>query len=847
MEQFYSFFKPLRGRIMILFALMGMPVAVLAQFQTFTSSGNFTVPANVTSISVEVWGGGGRGATMSAAGAGGGGGGGAYSRSILTVVPGTTYSFVVGSGSNSASPGGDTWFGTSTTVMAKGGSSAANDSALPGAGGQAALGVGDVTFSGGSGFNGSGTNAGGGGSSAGSSSPGNSASGSAGAIAPNEGGNGGAGRVGSSGNGIAGTVFGGAGGGAYRFDGGVRVGGAGASGLVRVSWDGPEINVYGNSISITAGDNTPSLTDGTDFGSTPVAVAVSSQFFIENAGAAALTISDVTISGTDAADFSISAYPSATTNPASSTFLVIHFTPSSEGAKSALVTITNNDSNEGSFTFSIAGTATGIDADGDGVPADEDCDDSNPDIFQLDVFYVDADSDGYGTGETALVCYGLDTPEGYLLALGELDCDDSNAAIGPGSPEVLYNGIDDNCDGELDEGNQIRIRVRDNQCGTTLGTISQVIFTNWTASIEQTTRFRYRVTKIEEGIEVGAPQIYERAQYYFHLTNLASYEYASTYRVEVELQRNGVWLGYYGDPCLVSTPAVLDPDGATQVVSDQCGQTLPTLSTIVHTTSLLNVSGYKFRVTNQTDPGAPGQVQEIERVLPWFSLTMLPYHNYGTTYAIEVALKTTDGYSQYGATCLVSTPEVPMITSCGQTLASPSAFVYTTSRNRTQSYRFELALLDEMDFPVSTQTIDRPVQYFNFSMVPNYVPGGKYQIRVALRTADWYSPYGEPCYVNAPAMGRFDGSVEIKNPDTVFRAVAYPNPYSEGFSLDVDASVDQPIRFRVFDMTGKMLDDRLYETSEIEYLKFGERYPSGVYNVVLSQGSEIRTLRLVKR
>ena len=42
---------------------------------TFTSSGNWTVPAGVTKVTVSCWGGGGGGATQTNSGKGGGGGG----------------------------------------------------------------------------------------------------------------------------------------------------------------------------------------------------------------------------------------------------------------------------------------------------------------------------------------------------------------------------------------------------------------------------------------------------------------------------------------------------------------------------------------------------------------------------------------------------------------------------------------------------------------------------------------------------------------------------------------------------------------------------------------------------
>ena len=69
---------------------------------TFNTSGNWTVPAGVTSITVEVWGGGGAGGGTKAKNSrgGGGGAGGAYVSSVLSVTPGTNINFTVGAGAN---------------------------------------------------------------------------------------------------------------------------------------------------------------------------------------------------------------------------------------------------------------------------------------------------------------------------------------------------------------------------------------------------------------------------------------------------------------------------------------------------------------------------------------------------------------------------------------------------------------------------------------------------------------------------------------------------------------------------------------------------------------------------
>lgn len=209
------------------------------QTQTFNASGTFTVPAGVTSITVEAWAGGGKGGSRTSAGTTGGGGGGAYSSSVLTVTPGTAYTVRVGTGSTTvAVAGGDSWFNSATVLLAKGGNSvSADNSNTPGNGGLASAGIGTIKFSGGNGAAGSNGNyGGGGGSSAGSAANGNNANNANGANAPANGGDGGDGTN-SNGNGSTGGNPGGGGGGSRSNSSNPnRNGGNGANGQIKVTW-----------------------------------------------------------------------------------------------------------------------------------------------------------------------------------------------------------------------------------------------------------------------------------------------------------------------------------------------------------------------------------------------------------------------------------------------------------------------------------------------------------------------------------------------------------------------------------------------------------------------------------
>ncbi len=113
------------------------------------------------------------------------------------------------------------------------------------------------------------------------------------------------------------------------------------------------------------------------------------------------------------------------------------------------------------------GTPASEDADGDSYPADEDCDDTdasvNPGAVEicdgidndcdddvdegvLDTYYADADADGFGDPDAAVEA--CDAPVGHVPSA--TDCDDMDADVYPSASERC-NGVDDDCDGAIDE------------------------------------------------------------------------------------------------------------------------------------------------------------------------------------------------------------------------------------------------------------------------------------------------------------------------------------------------------------------------------------------------------------
>ena len=127
------------------------------------------------------------------------------------------------------------------------------------------------------------------------------------------------------------------------------------------------------------------------------------------------------------------------------------------------------DTEEGTINNEVSDEVITIwDADGDGYFCGEDCDDSNSNINPgeaeicdgqdnncdgeidegvLRGFHLDADGDGFGRAD--LAAEACEAPDGMVQ--NGSDCDDEDAGIFPGSLEVC-DGIDNDCDGQIDDG-----------------------------------------------------------------------------------------------------------------------------------------------------------------------------------------------------------------------------------------------------------------------------------------------------------------------------------------------------------------------------------------------------------
>jgi autotransporter-associated beta strand protein len=457
-----------------------------------------------------------------------------------------------------------------------------------------------------------------------------------------------------------------------------------------------------------------------------------------------------------------------------------------------------------------------------------DCAPADPAKWQNGSFYVDADNDGYynGNPEATTVCYGATMPSGYTASILGTDCDDANADANPNHVEIAANTIDDNCDGSVDEAGPV-IGMIPSQCGTTMSNIAATIYSQQAASAQG---YRFEVTN---GANV---RTYDSPTNAFSLLNLAGgAAYATTYSIRVAVKTAGFYRTYSGS-CNITTPAA---PATTVVIAAQCGTTLANIANLIYCNQVTAANQYRFEVSDGV--GAP---RTLDTSVNRFSLTSLVGGaTYGVTYSIRVALRFGATWEPYGDACNVTTPANPGITNliasqCGTTINNRWVTLYANQVPDAQGYRFEV-------------TNGATVRYYNtaFSrfalgnLAGGVAAGTTYTVRVAVLYNSVYGAFGPACNVTTDAVF----SRQAAAPVTVFEVKTYPNPFASVFKLDINTSGEAQVLVKVYDMIGKLVESKAINAAELGMQELGSQYPSGVYNVVVSQAENVKTLRIIKR
>jgi len=295
-------------------------------------------------------------------------------------------------------------------------------------------------------------------------------------------------------------------------------------------------------------------------------------------------------------------------------------------------------------------------------------------------------------------------------------------------------------------------------------------------------------------------------------------------------------------PLRVNVPAAVN---IAHISDSQCGSVLASASSYLYANLVADAQAYRFRVTDLMT----GQIVEKDCLLRSLMLSTLPIFRYGAQYNVEVAVKRNGSWSGFGLPCTVNTPMAltQVGAQCGTTLARKSDYVYAQLVPYAKGYQFLVRNWNTG----SVQFIDSLTRGFSFSSVSDYAPNTPYSIQVSVRNTDGnYLPFGPECMVmTAPGSNNSQTLYKMADGDKTpgFSVAAFPNPFTDSFSIDVQGGGNAEISVKVYDMLGRMVAEKHFEAGQKE-MPLGESITAaGVYNVVVSQDGQTQTLRVIRR
>lgn len=303
-----------------------------------------------------------------------------------------------------------------------------------------------------------------------------------------------------------------------------------------------------------------------------------------------------------------------------------------------------------------------------------------------------------------------------------------------------------------------------------------------------------------------------------------------------------------------------------------CGSQLLNISNSVYAQSITGVTTYHFEVRTGSDTGPIfGEYTNQNSTYPYTFNLNIPGITYNTDYWVRVAIYQLNGVWQYGPVCQIRTPLNPPTSkltdtvgafegSCGKTITSYAYTLYAGSPSEigysTVGWRFEV----REDSPTGNVVgiVPSNANYFSLAQLrPGYepLPNKTYYVRVQIK----YGPAGNqqwqvdnlgnpvygpscPVYTSANPTGRITNI-----PISDFETKAYPNPFTGSFKIEINSTSDEKIQIKIYDLLGRLIDQIDSTINDIENQHIGDKLNTGVYNIIVSQGENTKTMRVVKR
>jgi hypothetical protein len=506
---------------------------------------------------------------------------------------------------------------------------------------------------------------------------------------------------------------------------------------------------------------------------------------------------------------------------------------------------------------------------------DDNCDGFIDEFLPGGTYYIDTDGDGFGAGAPFTACT---QPPGYVT--NNLDCNNNNANIYPGAPE-LCNGVDDDCDGIIDEG-----------CGPINDFIETALFLpNSPAGV--CTSVNGTLTGALADPQPGAPVVTgEDVWYYFSPITAAVSIECATANSDIVLELRD----FFGN--LVNSENVVSGLGTERLniggltIGDtyfvrvrnfnsalgtgaftMCLRPLrpATCNLVPGNYSLCGNFKSTYTGANQYDftfdpvGPAPALFGSTTNGITTIQLGNVPGLNYNTTYSVSIN-------ATYNLTDGAGAPEVFVVNYVGAPctmVTGPHVDPDLRSSDADPNVKFKNSIIGadrwvcgatSMEFEFTQQTPltglpfavnnNAPTRFINLFPIGGIVPGATYLVRIrpmfGAVGGDW-GPDSQTLIIAGPAsMAAEEEMVAFETAEGI-QANLFPNPtQGDRINLAVDGAEGNLI-IRIYDALGREVwnGNRVSEGSLRTTLEMGQTLEGGVYELVIIAGEERVTRRFV--
>lgn len=311
------------------------------------------------------------------------------------------------------------------------------------------------------------------------------------------------------------------------------------------------------------------------------------------------------------------------------------------------------------------------------------------------------------------------------------------------------------------------------------------------------------------------------------------------YTIKIQV-KFGSLLSEEGSGCVVR---LLDIS-PTKIIASQCGQTVGPIENI-YPIGIPGADGYIFNIY---DADGTTLIASLENPESRFRCAQINF-DFNETYQVKVRVKRGTFVSAEGEACLLTLSDVPTTTirasQCGATVHANDN-IFPIGVTGATGYIFNIYDASGTYFIASIQN---PYSRFRFSQL-DIDRNTTYKVTVQVVRGTSIGVEGAACDITLSSGSSEDGlrqGVVSEKTGVAFGAVAYPNPFTEDFKLSLNSLNDATIQVQVYDMVGKLLENRTISSSDIQNFQLGKNLSTGVYNVIVSQGSEVQTVRVIKR